>query len=405
MKIRILLVMLALAAAPLTGCIGADDEPVEGSTTDGDNKTGTGDGDVSDSADQFPLPEPKVPLDASVNVSEVWVKPGTTVTITSEAASATSVRYFLEKRVAASADPHAGHDMGGDGGMDHSAHGGGDGGMDMIDTGDIAPGVSAEPFTVENTGWYTFHCHPHPWMKFNVTVVEGAATSGVIDVHAVNGEGDDTFRFYPEDLTVAPGTQIRVHNNGTVVHTVMEEAFRPFLGEGASVDVAVDKVGDWDVVAVATDDGNGHGEARTRLVVDPAKPEETKTWDPFTGEFTLGTPAQPESKKHTFLSEWAMATTTVAWTTAATLPGSPSAVTVTVTAQGAEEPLAQTEEAAAEGELVMENLPAGTYVITITLSEGGLVDYEATVDAVFDLVPPEDYKPSEGGDGHGGHAH
>lgn len=96
---------------------------------------------------------------------------------------------------------------------DHKGHDG------TMDTGDIAAGASAT-LTYDALGTHAMHCHPHPWMKHNVTVTHDAPESA--HVHIRDGDHAGQFLFEPANITIGKGTVVTYHNHGNTTHTATE---------------------------------------------------------------------------------------------------------------------------------------------------------------------------------------
>lgn len=94
-----------------------------------------------------------------------------------------------------------------------------DGHDDALDTGDIAPGATAT-LTYDALGTFAMHCHPHPWMKHNVTVTADAP--GAVHVHIHDGGAPGDYRFEPTNITIGKGSVVTYHNHGNMTHTATE---------------------------------------------------------------------------------------------------------------------------------------------------------------------------------------
>lgn len=95
----------------------------------------------------------------------------------------------------------------------HDGHEGG------LDTGDIAPGAQKQ-VTFGAGPTVAMHCHPHPFMRHNVTLQEGAPSEA--HVHILDGLDEAEYRFEPENLTVAPHAVVTYHNHGNFTHTATQ---------------------------------------------------------------------------------------------------------------------------------------------------------------------------------------
>lgn len=407
MRAPMLLAILVFGAG-LTGCIGGDEAP----DADSVDKASTP---AASSSAAAALPPAATPLDVTLSGSTAWARPGEAATFTATSKGATSYEWFLAARPAAAAD-------GGGGGSAHSGHILQDATVDdhladakfgpghaetkparqapsKLDTGELQPGTYSEPLTVPEEGLYQFHCHPHPWMALNIATKEGASATGTQHVQIVDGANQDEFRYVPNELVVAPGTQIVFWNNGTNMHTGTQGGFAWLIPQiGPSISYAPPDEGDFDVLVVARDDATGRGEARVRILVDSTKPNEIQTVGPYQGSFKKGVAndPQPEVMEHPFSINFPARTLTFTYEATSTLPASGAKVSVTLL-QGTTE--LATAPASADGELKVENLPAGSYTLRVMAAEGVLIDYTAKGTAELDLTPPE----STASGGSGGH--
>lgn len=90
-----------------------------------------------------------------------------------------------------------------------------------LDTGLLGPGMSAN-LTFDAAGVYLFHCHPHPWMKMRVVVSDedpNATSDATVDIR--------NFGYSEKTLAVTPGATVRFHNVDPVEHTATLEWFAP----------------------------------------------------------------------------------------------------------------------------------------------------------------------------------
>lgn len=92
------------------------------------------------------------------------------------------------------------------------------------DTGSKTPSAYLQPgqsraIKFDISGVWQMHCHPHPFMRGNVTVVDGYQDAArQVDVQILDG-GPEGYRFFPENVTLAPGSVVVYHNNGTQPHS------------------------------------------------------------------------------------------------------------------------------------------------------------------------------------------
>lgn len=72
-------------------------------------------------------------------------------------------------------------------------------------------------FVFNEIGDFSIYCEPHPVMKMNVVVEEGAELSGDVSLEIVD------YEFSEETITVAPGTVITWTNQDSAQHNVAFE--------------------------------------------------------------------------------------------------------------------------------------------------------------------------------------
>lgn len=332
---------LALAAmALLAGCVG-----------------GAGDSSNPPSGPTDPAPSPALRATAlAITVVPAWARPGEPVALAVPGAG--NVSWFLAARA-----PVAGPKQ---------------------DTGDLAPGVPSEPLALATEGLLLFHCHPHPWMRLNVTVGSSVPSLGTRHVQIVDGASASEYRFVPSELAVAPGERVVLWNNGSLVHTATQvDAWRLIAGRDPSLSFTPSIAGDFDVVAI-TSRGAERGEGRARLLVDPAKPDESLAIGPFAGEFdhALAAAGRAASQEFGFEVPYPMTELRLSFTASSSMPVPPTA-RIDVGEQGGP-PLA-TSASGAVGEVSLAGLAAGYYSVVVTAEQGVLVSYEVTGVATLDL--------------------
>lgn len=414
MRLSILLVTtLALAVPLLAGCVSKGDDLAA--------EPGAGLSQASlESATVAPRPL-RTLLPLNVTTSAVWVNPRDTVQLTATAPSATSVSWYLSPRA-----PLAPASTGGascvhlmpcfdslDGQDERAAC------ASALGPGPCAPAANPPPATPKlDTGYinsgesksiklttpgvYQLHCHPHPWMRANITVLAGAPNGDAV-ISITDGATNPEYRFGPEDTTVGPGSTVTFHNVGNQTHTATMHTFLiPIKPTGKSASYVADTTGDFDVVAIARDGASGVAQSGTRLFVDPARPSDTLPLGPYKGTFNAGAPIpnnqQQESKLFSFAINFPAKSLTIKVTSTSQTP-IPTMVSATLTRSGESSPIA-TMASAADGTITASKLPEGTYTLTIFADQGVMIDYAAEGSAQLDLSPPSNSVST----GLGGHA-
>lgn len=266
-------------------------------------------------------------------------------------------------------------------------------------------------------GVYPMHCHPHPWMFHNVTVVEGYKAPAAVDVYIVDGKEQNEYRFVPENIVVAPNTVVTYHNVGALPHTATSMASQsPPLKllplAAADGKVKVDGTGWQRIVAILTD-----GEGRLGLVEKGIyATEKLPSFEPQTKEISF------EYGKPTALAPVPVPDETESFPIALAQPGFVSinyTFSDAPSSNGAPENLAQidlhfTKDGETQDTLTGGPDPegglsgkavAGAYTLKLTAIQGAGITGTVTIEVVYDLVPPAPALPAEGAAGHGGPGH
>lgn len=391
MRAMVLLASLLVVGAALTGCVGqaGEDDP-EAASIDGDkNVPGT-------DLDKLPPEGLKVlaPLATGITTGAApWVAPGTKIDVSASAPSNAkgAVKYTwalgpLPKTVAVtSAD---------------------------LNTKDIAAGASAT-LKFDKAGVYEMHCHPHPFMLSNVTVVDGYAGPSSATVYITDGATLGEFRFVPEHVVIPVGGTVVYKNVGTQMHTATQSGQQPGLKaadlKAASGELTVFGDG-WQRLVVLVQDSDGRiGRAETPIYVAPLPENHAET---ITFEFQAGVPnaapreayqVQSKSFKLDFPGTAVLNFTAV--DAVAATSGDTTANTAQVEIHLKEQGETQdtmTGDPASSGSL--EGIvSASTYTLEVKAIQGVSVKFVGEFSVVYDLTPPEPVDVTAGGGGHGGH--
>lgn len=388
----VLLASLVVLGAAFAGCVGqgADLDPTKSSTGEGD--TGDGQDVAVPPADGLKV---LAPLAGTLSLSgPEWVAPGTKipVSVTPPANAKGTVTYTW------AVGPLPGTTEVTEAGLN---------------TKDILAGGSAT-LKFDKSGVYGIHCHPHPFMLSNVTVIEGHSGPAEATVYITDGSTTGEFRFVPEHVVIPVGGKVVYKNVGTQMHTATQAGQEPALVKdgltGASGEIVASGEG-WQRVVVVIQDSEGRiGRAEQRVYVASLPEDLTKE---ISGDFNLGIPAQApqdvtETKTESFkLDRPGVITINFTAQDPAAANGAPentALVEVHLKEQGATQDTL-TADPASEGSLT-GRVAAKTYELSLIPRQGAAIHYTATITVVYDLVPPE---PAAAGappaDGHGGHAH
>lgn len=274
----------------------------------------------------------------------------------------------------------------------------------------IQPGDS-KSLTFSKSGVFQMHCHPHPYMLSNVTVVDGYEGTAEVAVSIVDGDALNSYRFVPENIVIAPGTKVTYTNKGQQPHTATMMSAEPALKKlaltAASGSVALEGDG-WQrirVIAVDTEGRLGAADIPVYL-----KPLPTFAPEPFTMEFNAG--GLPEEAVPSITKSFTLESNTslkLAWSfqdalAAGGAPVNNAEVDIHLFPQGSEQDVF-TSETVPEGEGAAKAL-AGVYTLKVVAKKGVQVSGVVTITGeAEDPTPPAPAMASAGGEAHGGHAH
>lgn len=281
----------------------------------------------------------------------------------------------------------------------------------------IQPGNS-KPLTYSKAGVYSMHCHPHPAMRHNVTVIDGYSGPKAFEVFITDGEKQNEYRFVPENIVVPTGAVVTYKNVGQQPHTAtalgaQEPALKMLPLKAATGNLKIEGEGWQRVVVIATDSEGRLGIAQKEIYTTAKLPAfETQTI-PMTFEY--GTPTAIGA-----------APVAAAAKTAPVQLEQPGLVTINYTFQdgasaaGGPENLAEVEvHFTKDGETqdtftappsdagsIGGKAIAGAYTLRVVPLQGARVSGTIIIEVAYELVPPPPAKPgAPADDGHGGHAH
>lgn len=284
-----------------------------------------------------------------------------------------------------------------------------------LDTGSKNPALdyiqpqSSKSLVFSTTGAFQMHCHPHPYMRSNVTVVDGYVGPKEVRVQIVDGTRPSESRYVPENILVAPGTNVVYENVGTQPHTATllqgEPPLKKLAITGPAGDATPSGTG-WQRIRAIAIDGEGRLGVADHAVYVQAFP--TFASDPRPIDFpAAGAPEQAvQALSFSFVLEYnATLNVTYSVKDAAAqqneaLPNN-ARVEVHVTPQGESQDVLTSMDKASD--TLAAQVPAGSYTVKVVPKQGVGIKGTITVGAEYiDLVPPPP-APAAGGDGHGGH--
>lgn len=397
MRAQLLLALALVAAGSLAGCVGGEKE-----TGVKDIDTGDPDG---EKIDLTKLPQLKVlaPLAATIGTdAPAWIQSGTEVPVTlstvANAKGAVSHTWAVGP-LPGTVDVAAAKADTGSKGSDY-----------------IQPGAS-KSITYAVSGVYAMHCHPHAWMRHNVTVVDGYAGPKAVEVVIVDGEKPTDMRFIPENIVVGMGTTVTYKNLGAQPHTAtamgaQEPPLKKVPLTAATGSVKVEGNGWMRIVAIFQDTEGRFGYANRSIYATPELPAYEKTTHEFSFDAALpvlaGTPAAPASESAPVsLEHPGVVFLNYTFQDAASGAGAPenlAEVEIHFTKDG------ETQDTLTGGPDATNALTgkalAGAYTLKVVPVQGAQVSGTVTIEVLYDLVPPPvGAAPPPADDGHGGHAH
>lgn len=395
-------VAMILAFAGLAGCIGANKEGESGETVD-TNGLNTGTGTTTGTGTKPPALTVLAPLVSAITIAAPeWVQSGTEVPVT--LAAPTNAKGALSYTWAIGPLPGTTKvtEVKADTGSTPSSY--------------IQPGAT-KSITYSTAGVYRMHCHPHAWMRHNVTVVEGFAGPKAVEVQIIDGEKQGDYRYVPENIVVGAGTVVNYKNVGSQPHTAtalgtQEPALKKLPLAAAAGNVKIEGEGWQRVVAIFQDSEGRIGIAEKPIYTTatlPAFTTQTETFE-FTGATAgplVGTPAgiASESRPVT-LEQRGTITINYTFVDAVAANGGPqnlADIELHFTLSG-ETQDTLTGPGGPEGSLTGK-APAGAYTLTVTPTQGAQVSGTVIIEVVYELVPPPPTAPAAAEEGHSGHQH
>ena len=277
-----------------------------------------------------------------------------------------------------------------------------------LDTKVFDPGAS-KSLKFTSAGVYAMHCHPHPFMKHNVTVIDGYQSAARVTVLITDGATNGEYRFSPENIVVGVGTEVVYENVGKLPHSATQEGQEPALKlaklSASTGTVALEGEGWQRIVAIASDSGGrvGVGEARVYLTKELPTSASVDVAGSFTTPLYLpDVEANPEPARMTSMKVDHPGEFTLNITATDDNAGL-AKVSVRVVRVATDEEVGALDATAA-GTLAF-TIERGEYEIDVEPSEGFNVDYEGVATVVYDLTPPPPMPPGSAAaeDPHAGH--
>lgn len=404
MRAFALLVFSLLAFGGLAGCFGSDSD---GATTDPaktptSGGTGAG-GSTSGGSGAAPTVKVLAPLTSAVTIdAPAWVKSGTEVAVSlsapANAKGALTYAWAVGPLPGTVAVTAVNADTG------------------STPSGYIQPGAS-KTLMYGTSGVYTMHCHPHPYMLHNVTVIDGYAGPKKVEVSIVDGASVGEYRFVPQNIVIGTNTTVTYKNVGAQPHTAttmgaQEPALTAAALKADTGTIKIEGNGWMRVLAIFQDSEGRLGIANKSIYVTPELPAFTTKTESMS--FTYGTPgplggspaqAAPKSVGVT-LAHGGLVNISYSFSDAVGPTGQNLAEVEAHFKKDGETQDTLTGGPAADGVLEGKAI-AGAYTLTVVPMQGIEISGTVVIDVVYDLIPPAPAMQEEdaGHGGHGGHAH
>lgn len=388
MRALAILAAALVASAAFSGCIGGlkekNDDPVDPASTGGSTDNGG-------STDTGTTPQLKVlaPLTSALKLDgPQWVVSGTdvTATLTPPANAKGTLTY------AWAIGPLPGTVKV----TEFKADTGSAKASDWIQPG------ATKSVTYGMAGVYAMHCHPHPTMRHNVTVIDGYAGPKTVDVYITDGATPDQYRFVPENIVIGVNTTVNYKNVGQQPHTstamgAQEPMLKLLPLKAANGTVKVEGEGWQRIIAVIQDSEGRIGIANASIYTTATLPTFPTKSIKFTFDYGVeqlaGTAAEAAAKSEPVtLAHGGLVTVNWTFTDALSATGeSPVDVEIHFTKDG------ETQDTitgtGATGSLPSKAL-AGAYTVKVVPKMGVQIEGTVTIDVVYDLVPPAPTQPA-----------
>lgn len=389
-----LLVSILVMGAAFAGCFGSEEDDPKTASVDPAPGTGTEPGTVT-------LPDGGLRVLAALSPTIVtdapaWIKSGTKINVSGTASSNAkgTVTYTWTYGPLPGTAEVASR---------------------ALDTKAIQPGAESR-LKFPEAGVFNMHCHPHPAMVHNVTVVEGYSGPSTVTVYITDGSETSQYRFVPSEAVIPVGGTVVYKNAGTLMHTSTQSGQEPALKSAdlsASGGEMTLEGNGWQRIRLVTQDADGRiGFAEHRIYVTPELP----AFEPkkIEGDLRVGLPSAAPAQAHeTATDSFKLAHSGKLYLNfTATDPIGDTSGQVSL----AQIEIHLKEQGATQDTLTVDPAGAGsadaivgakTYTISITGAQGAAIHYVVDITVEYDLVPPEPAMASAGGggDAHGGHAH
>lgn len=268
----------------------------------------------------------------------------------------------------------------------------------------IDPGASAS-ITFDEAGVFYEHCHPHPWMRQNVTILDNGQPPVTVVTHFQDGATLADFKFVPATLVLPKGSTVVYQNDGSQAHQTMllqqDAPLKQLPMKDASGKVTADGSGWMRVVVLAQDAAGRIGKAERDVYVAPLPTPLTAKYEGsynFTAPSQVPVPppgplaSQPDVRGFTATGAgtvWLNFTSQdgVAANAPVDPAGDQSSISVQIASKDGTTKVASTSAPADTGSIT-GRISATDYTVTITPVSGEAANYTATLTVIYDPVPP-----------------
>jgi plastocyanin len=270
-----------------------------------------------------------------------------------------------------------------------------------LDTGAIPP-ASTATLAFPSSGVWGIHCTPHNWMSENVTVVDGYAGPAQVDVNLVDGASNNDYRFVPNNVILPVGGKVVFHNLGSQTHTATKFTLEPPLKKldvaGASGTAALDPaLKGWQRVRLFAQDSEGRvGVSDATIYVGDMPSFAPQTIDLKWTVPVGGVPDQASQAAPPVTASFTPAYNGTMWlnfsvndtVSGSPAPTDPAAPSVEIHVK---------QSGATQDTITVDNKQMGSYSAKVspngydlaaTLTQGANAEGKATIEIVYDLVPP-----------------
>jgi hypothetical protein len=384
--------VVVLLAATLAGCSAPDpaSDAAQAAAASGGGVEPAENGGSSSASSAAPVFLARAPaataaptLAAEATLSQRWLKPFSMVETTPRVPEGARIAWFVEHE---EVEPRS-TIVGGEVYVlksttpDRSRP---EGTRTRADIDGLAPDGRARVLRIEEPGRYVLAAEG---ARLTVNVWPDAPRDAGAQAFLFEGLQGDV-RFEPAEIDLARGGRLTLWNEASRALDVREAGFAayvPLPREGGRI-TPIDE-GLYHLVLIARDDLGARGVAREPFLVDFERPSERLSAGPATGRFTAaeaGGDVEP-AQSLAFGAQHPLRSLTIRFSASSPVPV-PASVSVTLRHEGVEVATAST---LTTGEIVLGEMPAGSYRVVVAPEHGAAVSFEVSASGVYVLPTPE----------------